>query len=484
MRTFLLVTIILIGLQGQAQNIISPIRSHVVLYSTPPQQIEKWSDMPIELHLSLLDINIVNATVKLKMVLEFDKGKIENNIPLAIPVSISGGEELILSGNNLSPYFLPANLSFKGFTSTHYQKNGNALPEGNYILRFEVYEYYSDAKVSRPEIPAHFSFRYAEPPLITNPNKNTVFYTDIPLAFFFRWTPRHIGISPEHTNTIYTLEISQMPTDFSYDINKYFTTFPRIFETECQNNFYYFDGTTAILTTGTVYAYRVKARCYNSAGEELIIKNLGYSDVGTFSLKDKCLSVRNIKIDKSLPESAIAHWQPSLNATHATLYFRKQQNGAQVSSGGEAGWFSLPLTANESEYTIEGLEQGNTYECKIVATCNNSTSENNPVVTFTTLPNEDITNNTACGKTPFGVQKVNDSLFMLRRFDKVKTASGLEISIEDVTGENGVFSGNGYTHIPLLANTGVKVTFKKIHVNKNYELVSGEFVVATSRRKL
>ncbi|MDR2556516.1 MAG: hypothetical protein LBC49_02245, partial [Bacteroidales bacterium] len=74
--------------------------------------------------------------------------------------------------------------------------------------------------------------------------------------------------------------------------------------------------------------------------------------------------------------------------------------------------------------------------------------------------------------------------FILRRFDKVKTASGLTISIEDVTGENGIFSGTGYTHIPLLANTGVKVTFKKIHINKNYELVSGEFICTSSRKKL
>jgi hypothetical protein len=275
-----------------------------------------------------------------------------------------------------------------------------------------------------------------------------------------------------------------MPENFSSDINKYFITFPRVFETECENNFYYFDGSTAILGTGNTYAYRVKTQCYNSNGEKLIIKNHGYSEVGIFSLKEKCFSAKNIRIDEPLLESAAAEWQPSPNATQATLYFRKKRSETEVSKGYEDEWFSLPLTASENERAIEGLEQGSTYQCKIVTTCNNSTSENDPVVTFTTLQEENNIKSTACGEMPVEMDKVNDSLFMLRRFDKVKTASGLEISIEDVTGENGVFSGNGYTHIPLFAKTGVKVTFKKIHVNKNYQLVSGEFIVAKSNKKL
>jgi hypothetical protein len=465
-----------------AQNIISPVRSQTLTYYKLSRNIEKWAipgESNIEVHLSMLDINVANATVKIKMVLEFSNGaggKIENSVPLSIPVNITGGEEKILYTEDLIPFFLLSNLSFKGYSFADYQRNGNSLPDGNYTLRFEVYEYYSGAKVSRTEIPARFYFHSSDPPILTNPPQNEVFYTDVPLQFFFRWTPRHIGSAAGFTDNRYILEVVQAPKNFSSNINAYFNTFPRIYETETENTYCYFDNNNALLEAGSTYAYRVRAQCFSVGGEELALKNNGYSEIRTFSIKERCTGVRNLS---AIPaeNNALLQWTPSTNAAFATLSYRKK--GWQ--------WFSLPLGNTDDFIEIGNLENGTEYECKISATCafagSGAVSENDSVITFyTKFPKRATENN--CGEMVASIERSTDSLFILRRFDKVKTASGLIISIEDVTGENGVFSGTGYTNIPLLANTGIKVTFKKIHVNKNYELVNGEFTCANSRKKL
>ena len=64
-----------------------------------------------------------------------------------------------------------------------------------------------------------------------------------------------------------------------------------------------------------------------------------------------------------------------------------------------------------------------------------------------------------------------------------RTAEAL-LKIEEATGSNGMFSGSGYTHIPLLSNTGVKVKFKNVFINKDYELVSGTFTAETDKGEL
>jgi hypothetical protein len=465
-----------------AQNIISPVRSQTVTYSKLSRNIEKWAipgENNIEVHLSMLDVNVANATVKIKMVLEFSNGangKIENPAPLSIPVNIKGGEDKILHTEDLMPFFSLSNLSFKGYSFTDYQKNGNSLPDGNYTLRFEVYEYYSGTKVSRTEISSRFYFHSPDPPILTSPAQNEVFYADVPLQFFFRWTPRHIGSAAGFTDNRYTLEIVQVPKNFSSNINSYFNTFPRIYETETNNTYCYFDNNNALLETGSTCAYRVRAQCFSAGGEELILKNNGYSEIRTFSIKERCIGVKNLTAAPS-ENSALLQWTPSANAAFITLSYRKK----------DRQWFSMPLGNTDDFTEIGNLENGTEYECKISATCafegSGAVSENDPVITFyTRFPNKATENN--CGEMVTEIERATDSLFILHRFDKVKTASGLIISIEDVTGENGIFSGTGYTNIPLLANTGVKVTFRKIHVNKNYELVNGGFVFAHSRRKL
>jgi hypothetical protein len=473
-----------------AQNIISPVRSQTITYSNLPRSIEKWTipnESNLELHLSMLDVNVASATIKIKMILEFSgstssaSGKIENPVPLPIPINITGGEETILYNDDLVPFFLLSNLSFKGYSFIDYQKNGNSLPDGNYTLRFEVYEYYSGAKVSRTEISARFYFRSADVPLITSPLQNEIFYTDVPLQFFFRWTPRHIGSAPGFTDTRYTLEVAQVPKNFSSNINLYFNTFPRIYEAKVENTYLYFDDNNAFLEAENIYAYRVRAQYFNGIGEELVLKNNGYSEVRTFSVKERCIGVKNLFVTPK-EESALLQWTPSPNAAFATLYYRKK----------DGKWFEISLGSNDVSAEIKNLESGTEYQCKISVACafgssgtnDGTVSENGSVVTFqTTLPSLSD-GNSNCGETIAATEKENDSLSILRRFDKVKTGSGLTISIEDVTGENGIFSGTGYTHIPLLANTGIKVTFKKVHINKNYQLVSGEFICTSSRRKL
>ena len=455
---------------GKAQT-VSPVYSQTFLQAPYYYRLHDWNMMPTDrmrVRIRMLDHKVENATLYLRMKMVSDNLTIENNRPLPIAIHLSGGGETELDAGQLIAYFLPANLQYSGKAKQEFLLSGGLLPDGVYRLYFEVYEASSGNKVSIQEMPAFFTLLASEPPILNLPQTENVIYYGKQNHIRFMWTPRHLQAAG-FFQTVYSFELSLIP-EGAQNWKEYFHTLPSILKEESRQPYFDYGAMQPQLIPGKQYAFRVRATCTNAAGESLYIKNEGYSEVFMFYYEEDCPTVPQLRITGISSKKALISWTEPIQAKSYRLQYRK--NGSA-----DARWFNCKeeLTAGISSVSLTDLEPSTGYECRITVTCDYSQSKNNVIYRFTTLSDDNT--QLQCGKHPDAgsTEKSQIPLSSLQMFDQVRTDNGFVFEIEEATGENGIFSGKGYTHIPLLANTGVRVKFKNVFINKNYELVSGVF---------
>ncbi len=458
---------------------VSPVSSRTAVHPPYYYQWHQWSQLPdsrLHLYLRLLDTRVESATLFLRMRLVSDNLVIENTLPLPIPVSISGGEEVYLDGSMLSAYFLNSNVQISGNASRAFQLSGGVLPDGLYQLYFEAYEARSGSKVSINEMPAMFTLLAGEPPFLNTPLPEDTIYYGRQASIRFQWTPRHLATTAFQTE--YHFELAEIPQGVSA-WEEYFHTLPLIHQESTHQTFLDYGQSLPELIPGTQYAFRVQASGTSADGEQLYIKNNGYSEVRRFYFEEHCPIVPQLRIENISSTRAVVRWTEPIEAQGYKLQYRK--NGKP-----DARWFTYgeELMQGDTEAVLEDLEPSTGYECKLIVQCAYSQSKNDIVYRFTTLSTDNA--HLDCGNHPNNSNPDRDQtpLESLRKFDQVRTANGFVFEIEEATGSNGMFSGSGYTHIPLLSNTGVKVKFKNVFINKDYELVSGTFTAETDKGEL
>ncbi|MCM1168770.1 MAG: fibronectin type III domain-containing protein [Bacteroides sp.] len=465
------------GAYGQT---VSPVSSQTFLHAPYQYNINNWANMPdnrLRLRLRLLDTRVENATLLLRMRMVSENLSVENAMPLPVPVPLAGGGEVELGAYELRTHFLPANLSYAGNGKQAFLQSGGMLPDGVYRLYFEVYEARSGNKVSIQESPAIFKLVAGDPPLINTPRYGSTQYYGKQSAIRFQWTPRHLHVAG-FFQTEYTFELAEIP-EGAENWKEYFYTLPLILKTTTSRPFYDYGPESPQLIPGKRYAFRVRAACSNAENEQLYIKNDGYSEVFLLYYEEDCPIVPQLRVTDVRSTTATIAWSEPVEAQSYTLQYRKNGNP-------DARWFKVKdeLPAGTTMYRLTDLAPATGYECKLTVQCTYSQSENDAVYRFTTLSDDNA--GLKCGKhEPKDTEpKDQTPLKQLLRFDQVRAANGFVFEIEEAEGQEGVFSGTGYTHIPLLANTGVKVKFKNIFVNKNYELVSGVFTAESDTKSL
>lgn len=456
------------ALQTYAQT-VSPVFSQTTLLAPYMYKLQDWSRLPAEclqLRLRLLDTRVETATLYLRMEMEANGIKIENPMPLAYGIPLAGGEEVTLNASRLAVYFLPSNLSVSGARANEVRVSDGLLPDGLYTLKFRVYEATTGNLVSVQEMPAMFTLVSGEPPLISFPAEDATLWFSDPCHIRFQWMPRHLQYAGGFT-TEYDFEIAEIPEGV-YAWKEYFSTLPSVYKQTTSQTFLDYDAAMPILMPQKEYALRVRARCSNASGEELHIKNNGYSVVQKFSYKELCGEISGLRVDRIAATSAHLSWNEPLEARACQVYYRK--NGKA-----DAKWFKAggELPGGTRELTLTDLDPSTGYECKVTVKCAYTQSENDVVFRFTTLSKDNAHLDCGNHNLQADTSRSQEPLKELAVFDQIRTANGFVIDVEEVQGSDGRFSGKGNTHIPLLANTGVKVTFKNIFVNKNYELVSG-----------
>lgn len=459
---------------------LPPVLSQTHLSPPYAYRISQWKHLPghrLQVRISLLDHAVDKADLSIGLLLESAHLQIENIHKVPLPFSISGGESILLDLNDISGCFDENNLSVKGQHQQALTLSGGMLPDGLYRLSFQIFETRSQQKVSVEEIPAVFSLVSANPPIWISPaDRSTQMYHQGEICF--QWTPGHLNANGLFS-TEYTLEIAEVPEGANH-WREYFHTLPLIFsEKTDQTMMVYKPEEHSLLIPGKQYAFRVHASCINPDGEFLNIKNEGYSEVRLFYYKEECPPVLSVRIGKVTSSQAEISWNLPPQANSFKLQYRK--NGKE-----SASWFTHPQNFEEDSDTaiLSHLEPSTGYECRLICHCDYSESEENSIYRFTTLSKDNA--HLDCGNHPSGTEQNPDQtpLPQLRIFDQVSAANGFSFDITSVNGSNGKFSGTAITRIPLLGNTGVKVKFKNIYVNTQYQLVSGTFQAETDKDKL
>lgn len=458
---------------------VPPVFSQTVLQPPYAYRLASWTALPpgrLYLKIRMLDTRVEQATLSLKMKLQSENLTIESRTPITLPQTLSGGESLDLDASDLSVFFSESSLNISGSYRNSFLQSGGLLPDGLYRLYFEVYENRTGQKVSVQEIPAVFSLLSAEPPLLNFPEEeSTIYYGSDNIRF--QWTPRHLGAA-SYFQTEYTFEIAEIP-EGANNWQIYFHSLPLVHSEKTTRTQFLYGAELPSLIPGRQYAFRVRAECLNSLGENLNIKNDGYSDVRRFSYEEKCSRVPQVRITEITSTQALVSWTKPIEARSFELQYRKNGNE-------NARWFSYPepLTEENDHALLKDLEPSTGYECRILVKCDYSESPDNAIYRFTTLSSDNA--HLDCGNHSHSTSQEKDQtpLEKLQETDQVRAGNGFILEIQTVSGENGRFSGTAFTHVPLLANTGIKVKFRNVFINKNYELVSGVFTALTDKNDL
>ncbi len=477
----LLIYTLLLGTVGglHAQS-LPPVRSNTIFNPPYLHRIPDWfrrSDNAFSLQIDLLDASVPAATLRLRMVLTSDRVRIENSQPLPRTFRLGGGETLTLRSDELYDYFNLQNLVFSGMTKQQYLQNGERLPDGFYRLAFEVYEAASGVKVSLHETPGMFRLVSCEPPLPYAPADQSVIQKQGATQIVFGWTPRHAA-QAGFMETEYRFELKRIPEHFQGDWQSRFDELGTVYSQTTDQTTLVYNDAMPPLEVGLRYAFRIQASGRDGNGNEIVFANHGYSEVFGFAYKAYCPALTQWRVDSVTAFTARVNWPED----PLDMAYRLQYRKADVAG---AAWFPVEIPLGETRYTLYPLEPATAYECTLQRRCEDGWSEPDRVQRFKTL--EEKPENLKCGEHPqteAPVVNEADALPVLRMFDHVKTQSGFEVVIDEVEGYDGYFSGTAHTYVPLLDNTGIKLTYSRIFVDKDYRLVSGTFKAAKSGRKL
>ncbi|SQA78517.1 Uncharacterised protein [Capnocytophaga ochracea] len=136
---------------------------------------------------------------------------------------------------------------------------------------------------------------------------------------------------------------------------------------------------------------------------------------------------------------------------------------------------------------LTNLKRGRTYIYKVGVACGLETAYSSSVFgeesymysteqEFTTTEQIDEKSQVQCGVKPeIRIKNTNplqDNLYPNTTF----TAGDFPVTVLNATGNNGVYSGEGYVKVPYLQDTKIKVVFNGIKLNTERQLIDGKLV--------
>lgn len=415
----------------------------------------------VQLQLITTDLSVQNRPVQLYVEIK-GNGLTAASAPVlsgVSPLRISGGEILRLTNAELASYFQLRNL--QGITSQQY---ASALPDGMYSFCFRVKDVLSGRWLSQ----SHCAIAYLmlnDPPILNIPSDNEqVAVTDFQ-NIIFSWTPRQINA----TNVTYSFELREI-LDPTLDPRFAFEVSRRILkEDDLRMTTFVYDVSKPNLIPSRRYAWRVRAISTGGLAENSVFKNDGYSEVHTFVYAVNCSKPLFLLSEQQGKSRTKLLWQGhTLHQKYHIQYRKKNVEGAQ--------WFET-FTRN-TQTLIANLEAGE-YEFRVGASCEGERYGITPSYVYSDIQTFKIekTPNTTeqgynCGIVPkitITNQKPLNSLIT----NEVFTAGDFAVTLLEVSGSNGVFSGKGFIKVPYLNDTKLAVEFENVKINSDYQLTDG-----------
>ncbi|WP_143569742.1 ParB N-terminal domain-containing protein [Tenacibaculum agarivorans] len=435
------------------QTIIPPYSSRLSDYTTA-------TNVKLRLDLLLTDVVLNNRQVRLRLRI---KG---NGFDIRSREVVSGGPQIFLNGGvlqqftnlDLSAYFQLNNLV--GISPQDYNK---PLPEGVYSICWEVYDVITNQQINNPATGCSDVFIILnDPPFLNLPFRGDQLVAKDPMNIIFQWTPRHVNA----TNVSYDFELREI-WDRNVDPQAAFLASPNYYTETLRTTTLLYDISKPVLLPKKMYGWRVRAKSLTGISENSIFKNNGYSEIYYFTYTNKCDAPTFI-LSEALNSSGVKiTWQG--NFEHRKFHVQYKREDIP-----DAEWFDVYTYNNQAQ--ISNLKEGKTYLFRVGGSCNELNDfqqvySYSPISQFT-MPRKEEVATYNCGIIP-EIDIKNFEPLQNIGVNETFTAGDFPITIKQIQGGNGVFSGKGFIVVPYLADTKIAVTFSSIKINDNYQLVDG-----------
>ncbi|MGG8495166.1 hypothetical protein ACQY1Q_02010 [Tenacibaculum sp. TC6] len=451
-------------------------------YSVKLSDYITTSNEKLYVNILLTDVNEVGRRIKLKMYIEGQGLSITTNDVLIgeTPIYVDGGVNLRLTNLDLRPYFQVNNLT--GITSQQYN---TPLPNGGYDFCFEVYDYFTNRKLSSKSCTTIYLLQN-DPPILNLPFRDNIVAATNPQNIVFTWTPRHTNA----TNVQYEFTLKEL-WDIQNPQANFLASIP-FYQTTTQTTTLLVGPDAPQLLSGKMYGWQVRAFVSDGIEETSVFKNDGKSEIFWFKYLENCLPPSFVISQALNAESVRINWQISDHIKYQIQYRKK--------GFGDEDWFNLESYTNEG--TIYSLEPNTVYEFRVGGECTPLSGYAYSNIQEFTTPSNDEAAYYNCGFTPQIDINNTEPLPTLKANDTF-TAGDFPVVVREVTGSNGVFSGWGYITLPFLENikeiidavniatndsndengkggnvnigkyTRIKVVFKSVHINTTKQLTQG-----------
>ncbi len=436
-------------------NVIPPAPVHIYNYADA-----MTINSPLRVRLLLRDLSITNRRIRLKVYIEGNGLKVQSRDQFIIgaPLFIDGGSPLVLNNTELAPYFELRNL--QGIGNRQY---GQTLREGAYQFCFEVYDFFTNRRLSRKSCATTFIFNN-DPPLLNIPfNKSNIEPKAVD-NIVFQWTPRQINVS----NVEYEFSLVEIWDDH-VDPNTAFLTSPPIFTTTTRATSFIYGPAHPLLLHNKRYAWRVQAKALKGSEEIGLFRNEGKSEVFWFSKNEKCPKLAGVHAEPKGISKINVYWEedPATYSEYTIMYRQKDRPNSR--------WFHI--RTNSAWATVWDLKPNTTYEYKVAGKCKYQYGEYSPVQYVTTGSTEDPNSIYNCGIVPEAKAITNrEGHPNLVTGDRI-LAGDFMVVLTDITSQsNGVISGSGFVRIPYLEGARFGVVYENILINTDEELAEGEIV--------
>ncbi len=230
--------------------------------------------------LNLNDLNELTWDVRLKITVEGEGIKLQTKqsfIP-PLPITLTSGIPLSLSGSDFARYFDVNNLNLQGITQASLNQSGK-LPEGLYNFCVEILDYNSGKPISRMSCQTVFIF-FEPPPVLLQPACENIVTPSNPQNLYFAWQIAG-GASPTIAmNSKYNMKLYEVTSDnddpyFAVENNHALLVYESGFISSTSLTIDNASASTTPLVAGKRYVWRVRAV---DADEKNIYRNDGFSE--------------------------------------------------------------------------------------------------------------------------------------------------------------------------------------------------------------
>ncbi|MDR1938732.1 MAG: fibronectin type III domain-containing protein, partial [Tannerellaceae bacterium] len=387
--------------------------------------------------------------VRLRMVITASNGlKIQSKEEINYPtITLDAGIPTRLTQDDLAPYFQYIN-------SQGYLDQGK-LPDGLVEFTFQAIEKYTGKVLSAPAT-GRVWLSSQKPPLLRLPSNNeSVAFRD-PMNLKFQWEPQHKNISQVE----YEFELRELP-DFGAAPQSSFPYSPVIHQEQLISTYLLYNVMLPPLEPNKLYGWRVRAIAKDGVDEINLFDNSGYSEIFWFRTQDNCPSPTGLTA--SLQSRRLdLKWFPGMGNNEFVVQYRAKY-------GATSDWTAV--NTYEDHTSLYDIQRGTVYEYRVGGICTTGA----PVFTNTgeiTVPTVDSTRLANCGVMPKFDLSNKEPLPELKVGDVVML-SDYPMTVTQVSGSNGHFSGEGWVPVNWLLETKWEVEFSNITVNTDYRLIAG-----------